>query len=830
MDSAKSLYNTCAIAATGSNDIPLLEEFAVTNNDVIGDSANGQKESQKRRRRASKACYGCRKRKTKCHIEGFQNSCIRCNQEGIVCEVPLVEKRGGYGNVLAGKRRRFKEKQVKSLGGSQNYYNTLMAPDTDPQNENDYYISENNDQMQSEQFEGDATDINSESENNINYNNSLLRKDYPHLPGNEGSDSNHPGFSSSPDHFIQPITINNLTQGNKHQHQYQPEPESLLKKEIYNSGDAIEILTYEAQRRKTHHILLNAPLNQASKEGSIPTKVLTDCNHSRYHQLRSNERARDRSIKQTSSAGTCDRGSFEIINRRVSVFDAAIVIDGILTVEEACKFVSCFFKDFSPFYEAYIPIEYQELARISAEPALMAVVCTIGARCLEGREHYNLHEKLWNYCKLTLSSMLWECASHHARSLVFAVLIFSEWFPRAFLQRVDLPGVTLQRHTRICWPLMGQAVRVANYVGLLKADIQTNIALHFTDHLLACRLGETPMLNYSEKVDQEFSDKLLSNCRQIDRARLDIVRLLSIAKRSLYRSRSETRKLLASGQYMPILGLIYQLVSKWKTDYREIVENDTWEKQSVMFELCHFELYVFSIILIPWQKNVTGNMLFELEESQNYLDIATQAAHFIIAHESSKDIPVKLKNSPIQWITRLMHAAVFLAKVLISLPAPKNIQQQMVHSISLASKTMAKLPPDDEQLYAQSLESVCRQFRQDSPTSEKEKRTTKLQDHLRSKKNTAHCIVPGTQANNLTINMPTLSPKLYPFSTATEQHLNQERRPTSQSASPLTDDGNDLDISLDESSEHIWEFLLDHDIHSYLANESPTYSDDRNRK
>lgn len=922
------------------------------------------KPQSQQRRRASKACYGCRKRKTKCQVVDNDATCVRCRQENLKCEVPVIEKRGGYSNVLAGKKRRSKEKlgehdppkTVNEVFEEQNGHNrenlsigttgrppfSSIIPHQQYASSMESVLTSNN-----ENLKGSPPDSEPIPKGFQLPNSSLLSRSQSCLQlnrdGKNAPNSGEPiqkmrrasfGPSSIP-------PLNSSHSGiNSPSNRAFPETElsdNIANKEIYNTRDAIEILTHAAKQKKNLHTILDPGLNptyseQISKRRSVsgspqvnspkmgnadspqlgphlnngshvnngshlhnnphlnsgPGSPSVSHPHSQSHLHRDRQhlhqhnqspnasirpkddhnRASTQSVPLTSRFSSTSQTSSEATPppvNRISIHDADIVKDGVITADELVRFVTSFYEDYSPFYVCFIPSDYKDLSRVAAEPALLAVMCTIGARCLEGERYKDLHIRLYEYSKMCLSSMLWECEPRHVRSLIFAVLIFSEWFPGALLQASMSPGETLSRHTRICWPLMGQAVRVANYAGLLKLDVQTNIALHFTDHLLACRLGESPMLNYSEKSDQQFPDKLVHRCKLIDRARLDIVKLLGIANRSLYRSRSETHKLLTTGQYMPILSLIYQLVKKWKYDYREIVEGDSWEERTVMFEFSHFELYVFSIILIPWQNNNAGDMLFELEEAQTYLDIATQAAQMIISHESIKEISLKLKNSPIQWITRLMHAAVFLSKVLIALPASTEIQEQLVRSIATAANTMSKLPPDDQRIYSQPLETICRQFyakkkAKNSHANQMPNKNVRSSKYIHMKQsplptpsNTANGGIEGEMTESLdeqglstepnysgwaspafNRKFPnlssgtgiTLSPRILPVSTAEDWSVDEllNINDSNNNTASVPDEG--LNNSLEENNEDIWGFLLDQDVLSYLANESPTYSDE----
>lgn len=545
-----------------------------------------------RRKRARKACLNCRRRKTRCDFDGDKAPCRRCREEDMLCEIPEIDKRGGYSNVLAGKEKREREAADK-------------------------------------------------------------------LRHSEGSDSHSRAES--------PMTEN-----------------TVLRNDMYTPNDAIEILHRASSERK-RGISKTVPSARDPKTGDA--------------------KAKKRMVSPENASQNL------LSTQRIPVHDSDIVVDGILSTEEVCRLVGFFFAEVAPFYASYIPSEYQELARIAAEPALLAVICTIGARCLDVNDYSQLQDRLWKYCQKTVSELMWECPAYHVRSLIFAVLTLCEWFPGSLLENNSTPGEALRRHTRICWPLMGQTVRLARYTGLLKRDIQATIALHFCDHLLACRLGQQPMLDQMDGVEEEFPENSIKQCPICDKARLDIVKLLHLANRSLYRSRTETQRLVKTGHHITILNLIYELVKKWETDYREIVEGRTWADRTTMFEFRHFQLYVFSVVLIPWQDKSVNKLLY-FEESREFLDMAINSAVYIIRHESSHDIPVDLRFSPIQWITRLLHASVFLAKTLLtkSVYANRQSQQNIVSVLQQAAHTMAQLPPEDQHIYSKPLELICERF------------------------------------------------------------------------------------------------------------------------
>lgn len=390
--------------------------------------------------------------------------------------------------------------------------------------------------------------------------------------------------------------------------------------------------------------------------------------------------------------------------RRTAVENSAIVMDKILTPEDVTCMVEFFFVKIAPFYVTEAPWEYEDITRLASEPALLTVICTIGATCRKDQSFQSVHRKLWQYTQYTLTNLLWDCSDDQASSVIFAVTILCEHAPGALLYNEQFPGEIFKKHTRICWPLMGQAVRLAHYVGLSHCNARVNIALHFCDYLLAIRLGRMPMLDLMASSEEEFPREIVEQLPFFDRARLGLVKLLQLANNYLYRSRAEARHLVASGQSITALNLIHPLVEKWREEYAESLRGNSWAARTTYFEFSHVQLYIFSLAFSSWNSQDTKK-LFMWRERYKFSSIAVEAAKSIITHESSSDIPVELAYSPIQWITRLLHASVFLVKTLLTGSLYSNVGEieEVIGYIRTAARTMSELPTYNNQTFSKSL-------------------------------------------------------------------------------------------------------------------------------
>lgn len=455
---------------------------------------------------------------------------------------------------------------------------------------------------------------------------------------------------------------------------------NIFESELYSASDAIDLLKTASSKKHSY---------AGQSSGLEPNDV---------------EPGLFRDSQNPESSSPSSRGS--------ALENSDIVREGILKSEEVVRMVEFFFVKIAPFYVTEAPWEYEEISMLASEPALLTVICTIGACFLKGESFEWIHRKLWNYTRHTLTSLLWDCDDEQASSVIFAVTILCEHMPGALLYNERYPGEIFRKHTRICWPLMGQAVRLAHYVGLSQCNAKVNIALHFCDYLLAIRLGRMPMLDLMASTEEEFPAELVEQLPIFDRARLGLVKLLQLANNYLYRSRTEVRHLVASGQCISTLNLIFPLVEKWKEDFRVIIQGKSWAARTTIFEFSHVELYIYSIAFSTWHQE-GQDRLFMWRERYRFSKIAVAAAKSIITHESSSDIPVELRYSPIQWITRLLHASVFLVKTLLtgSLYSNVNEVEETIGHICIAAQTMSQLPTHNNQTFSKSLLLICDKLR-----------------------------------------------------------------------------------------------------------------------
>lgn len=403
---------------------------------------------------------------------------------------------------------------------------------------------------------------------------------------------------------------------------------------------------------------------------------------------------------------------------RISIDQSPIVTDGIISAAEATVFVELFFTELASFYAPFIPEEYNDLGILAACPTVLAVICTIGAK-LKGDTSYDVtHRKLWLYLQQTLNHKLWNWRNDEAKPIIFSIIILADWIPNALFlpEESQSRQEAIEKHFRICWPLMGQALRLAQFTGILEYDVETFIALHFADHLNAARMGLQPMKFEANSDKNGYIENMMqTRCTIGQKARLDCAKLLQMTNSSLYPSRESTRLLISSGRYLAALRFLYPLTEKWKRDYVEIVKSNAWRDRSIMFEFYYCQLYIFSIALVPWQDEDSEDKLIAFDDMRKYLDIALDAAKNIIEFEAS-DIPLNLRFAPITWILRLLHASLFLAKSLLvrTVHCKLSEQRSVVKLIQVAGSTMKKLLPLGHENYFNVLQAITSHFSENS--------------------------------------------------------------------------------------------------------------------
>lgn len=459
-----------------------------------------------------------------------------------------------------------------------------------------------------------------------------------------------------------------------------PSAVGALQHELYTAGDALNILNHASRD----------PGAKASDEASdaLRPKNTTARNHYK-------------------DAEKSTRG-------KVRIELSPIVKDGVLSVAEATVFVELFFTELASFYAPFIPKEYSDIEVLAARPALHAVICTVGAKLKNDRSYDERHARLWDYLQQTISYKLWNWQDEEVRSIIFSIIILCEWIPQAlFLPKESSTREdAIAKHARICWPLLGQALRLAQFTGILQYDVETFIALHFADHLYAARMGLQPMMfDTNSERNRYIGKSMQSNCSIGQRARLDCAKLFQLANSSLYSSRESMRQLIASGRHLTTLQFLFPLVEKWERDYNEIVASDSWGDRSITFEFCYCQLYIFSIALVTWQDEANEDKLIAYDDLRKYLDLAISAARYIIELEAS-DITLNLRFAPIMWILRLLHASLFLAKTLLvrSVHCKTSERRSVVKLIQTAGDTMKKLLPEGHENYFNVLRAITSHF------------------------------------------------------------------------------------------------------------------------
>lgn len=458
----------------------------------------------------------------------------------------------------------------------------------------------------------------------------------------------------------------------------------VLTNEVYNANDAIEIL------------------NRASfKPGRDVSREMNLTASSRF------------ALPAIGSA------SADTAEKAPPIWFSSVCLEGVLTAKETFDVVSFFFAEAAPFYSPFIPSEYADMKRLAKETVLFAVICLIGARRYNLEEFWDLHARLWDHCRKILGQMMLDCPDSQVRSLIYAVVLLAEWYPGVFLQPSEVAGDALRRHTRICWPILAHVTRLARYTGILDHDMPAKLAVYYTDHLIACRLGQRSMLDQTSDIEKEFPARALSDCSRDSAARANLLKLFHLVNHTLYRSRGETNELVKRGHHLNILRSIHPMVERWKLDYNEIFQSRLWADRATIFEFCHFELYLYAVVLLKWQSSRVENLLV-LEETRFFLELAIGAAKYIVLHESSEDRPVQLDNSPIGWITRLLHAAVFLSKTLLVSPVYRTADEQktVFGILRKAANIMAVLPPEDHYMYSKPINSMLDKFEQQTVVAE----------------------------------------------------------------------------------------------------------------
>ncbi|SCU88841.1 LAMI_0D11496g1_1 [Lachancea mirantina] len=220
----------------------------------------------------------------------------------------------------------------------------------------------------------------------------------------------------------------------------------------------------------------------------------------------------------------------------------------LLSRNEACAFIDVFFTVMHPFYP-YVPLQLHNFAALQEYPILLVAILTISSRYhsfgelgLEDNNNHNrprnidVHEKLWTHCQRLMSRTVWAEASTRSIGTVLALLLFTEWNPRAVhwrhsdyansddihsnknsaIDSTDHECLTgqrvLRRSNRMAWMLSGTAVRLAQDMGFLKCSSKIFVAAHASEIKSAITMNQpSNLLNSLSEIvlnaHEKFSDE-----------------------------------------------------------------------------------------------------------------------------------------------------------------------------------------------------------------------------------------------------------------------------------------------------------------------------------
>lgn len=400
-------------------------------------------------------------------------------------------------------------------------------------------------------------------------------------------------------------------------------------------------------------------------------------------------------------------------------------------------FFSSFFGTLHQFYP-YIPPGLQSPNNLAAHPILFVTILSISSRYCNlpepGRvaeESQNMSERanavhatLWTYGESLISQTVWAEASSISLATVLAFLLLSQWNPRAVHSRkgdyanpTHLPSndedgrgpeggggyggfAAARRSDRMAWMMIGVAIRLAQDMNLFSKWREISLACFYSDITLALRLGRPSMLSYS------FQEITTISFSTLDNAKLDILRILSLAHQSLYSSPGSMYKILNSENYLPLLRYFRSKLTVWNSKYQLLFRNDDIDRESLLMEFHYTELYIYSLALSP-----PGHRQVDESLAEVYILLATQAAQQLIAVITRVFEKGILRWAPLQWFVRSIHAAIFIAKIVaLERDADPDRQHDMLSTIRSLASTLSDSSPDDIHLankYAEALFSLC---------------------------------------------------------------------------------------------------------------------------
>lgn len=535
-------------------------------------------------------------------------------------------------------------------------------------------------------------------------------------------------------------------------------------RELHNTSDALEIL---AQAARTFPRISTTSAGAGGPGGSTGTGV-------------GNAR------QESDEPATQPEGDLVKAPRPATpVAECELVAERkLLTEDEVRMIVDFFFAGMHPFYP-FIPPELHAAEQLTDVPFLLAAITSLASRYYvrevadpaAKRYWQQKHLDLWEYCQQLISKTVWGEASTRSLGTVFAFLLFSEWNPRAihskhkdyandpwFTSREDAVKETVglgaaRRSDRMSWILIGNGIRLAQDLGAMETHPQVYIATHLSEVVLALRMGRRSMLG--QMLDEPIPDMQFS---QVEHAKLDILKIMSLAHETLYSSRKTTRELLRNGKYLSFLGLFGPHLEKWERTYAPLLQNldGTLEMHSLTFDFHYTRLYIYSLALVSSSEYISMSAVATIIPSTRFATMAVDAAKELLGVASAVYQMGFLPRMPIRWVVRIVHAAVFLAKSLFlsTSMVSRDSQRRTIDIIATNANILLDSSIDEVHLcnrYGTILKNMCAQLSskvdavsaQRPSSSKRRKRTSEGAHsyHISSQQATSsgHPSTPGQQ-------------------------------------------------------------------------------------
>ncbi|ODV90938.1 hypothetical protein CANCADRAFT_113569 [Tortispora caseinolytica NRRL Y-17796] len=735
--------------------------------------------------RSYKACLSCRKRKVKCDLGPIDAPhdppCVRCRRENKPCEF-VESRRGGAENIQKGLLKKQKHQISNSFvpvypqesnkcSNSVHTFDSVTSSSpitskhhsgSDPVSVRPIVPASSGDKP----VTSTHIDTRTFSTTLPNYTSltggppasMLLPLPYPsrHSAGPSGWTV----YADGMDMYSKRNTESSATSG-------------VVRRELHNPADAIDILAQAASHLPIYSQTTQSQPNAAQDE-TRPTHS-TNGDQSTPH-----------TIADTKSANRRSKGSITRMNKVLT--DTYAITKKLLTVEEAIVLISFFYEKLHPFYP-FVPERYRDPNVLATNELLLDVILTISARYYDRELPENLtgenekyktcplhagysrnlriHSRLWIISQSLFSHTVWAEASTRSLGTVVALLLTSEWNPRAIHKRwkdyandgiahsscicdeMKTPEVSSvtetgleddeqnsededqdgtpsktdkfssrerqslvnpsSRSNRMAWIMVGTAVRLAEDIGSLKIP-EIYIACHLSELIVALRLGRSPMLN-----DVNI-DELPFELSSINRVRMEIIQLLALGYKALYKSREMTRQLIRTQGYIAVLQVLQPYFSKWITDHNDILRREahTMTAETLWMEFQYAKLYVFSIALSPTPNDrdlLDINKVNDKFLEYAFVEEAIIAAKEVISTASRiHHVLGMLRYMPVRWVTHIMHAAVFLLKAYVLGSRSGSTYTGIVFLLRKLAQILREASPDEVhvgQVYARILDQMC---------------------------------------------------------------------------------------------------------------------------